>query len=217
MMNGVALKVVADEGNDVLMWSITGSVPGREWSEKVNDFVLSNLQPGAIIDYHDGIGRGTFDRTTPGSQALIQRRTAGDRWASRPVGARHGPGVLVHECQRGLDPRDRRRRPVDDLGCLAERRCRRAVRRGTTGCGAAGGRVAGVYAHPMAEYRVEAVHWDGDQRGAAHLETLLNEWAAEAWTVVSIVPTRAATSMRALVSASASADTTELAIVLTRD
>lgn len=69
----------------------------------------------------------------------------------------------------------------------------------------------------MAEYRVEAVHWDGDQRGAAHLETLLNEWAAEAWTVVSIVPTRAATSMRALVSASASADTTELAIVLTRD
>lgn len=76
MMNGVALKVVADEGNDVLMWSITGSVPGRESSEKVNDFVLSNLQPGAIIDYHDGIGRGTFDRTTPGSQALIQRRTA---------------------------------------------------------------------------------------------------------------------------------------------
>jgi hypothetical protein len=40
--------------------------------------------------------------------------------------------------------------------------------------------------------------------------------AAEGWTVTSIVPTRADTSLRAL-SAAASADTTEFAIVLERD
>jgi hypothetical protein len=68
----------------------------------------------------------------------------------------------------------------------------------------------------MARYRVESVHWDGGELGAARLTELLNGWAAEGWTVTSIVPTRADTSLRAL-SAAASADTTEFAIVLGRD
>ncbi len=69
---------------------------------------------------------------------------------------------------------------------------------------------------PMTRYRVEAVHWDGGPAGAERLGELLNGWADEGWRVRSIVPTRADTSVRAL-SASASADTTELAIVLERD
>ena len=68
----------------------------------------------------------------------------------------------------------------------------------------------------MTTYRVESVHWDGGQAGAEHLTQLLNTWAGEGWLVTSIVPTRADTSLRAL-SAAASADTTELAIVLHRD
>lgn len=68
----------------------------------------------------------------------------------------------------------------------------------------------------MATYRVESVHWDGGESGAEHLTELLNGWAAEGWTVKSIVPTRADTSLRAL-SAAASADTTEFAVVLERD
>ena len=75
-MNGAAMRIVAEEGNDILMWSITGSVPGRERPDAVNSFVLSHLAPGAIIDFHDGIGRGTFDRGTKGARALIERRTA---------------------------------------------------------------------------------------------------------------------------------------------
>ena len=67
-----------------------------------------------------------------------------------------------------------------------------------------------------AEYRVVVVHWDGQERGAAHLEDALNEWSAEGWELDFIVPTSANTSIRALVSASASADTTELAVVLRR-
>lgn len=67
-----------------------------------------------------------------------------------------------------------------------------------------------------AEYRVEAVHWDGREQGARHLQDLLNEWAADGWTLVEMVPTRADTSLRSVVAASASADTTELAVVLVR-
>jgi Domain of unknown function (DUF4177) len=63
-------------------------------------------------------------------------------------------------------------------------------------------------------YRVEVVPWDGHEKGADHLQRVLNEWAEEGWEVVSILPTTAGTSIRSFVSASASADTTEFAIVL---
>jgi peptidoglycan/xylan/chitin deacetylase (PgdA/CDA1 family) len=75
-MSGVAVRLVAEEGNDLLMWSVTGSVHGREHPTEVNAFVLSHLKPGAIVDYHDGIGRGTFDRTNAGARSLIARRNA---------------------------------------------------------------------------------------------------------------------------------------------
>ena len=69
---------------------------------------------------------------------------------------------------------------------------------------------------PVVEYRVEAVHWDGNERGPGHLQELLNDWAAEGWTLVEMVPTRADTSLRSVMGGSASADTTELAVVLVR-
>jgi hypothetical protein len=68
----------------------------------------------------------------------------------------------------------------------------------------------------VAEYRVEAVAWDGHDRGARHLERVLNEFAQEGWEVVSILPTVAGTSVRSFLPASASADTTEFAVVLRR-
>lgn len=68
----------------------------------------------------------------------------------------------------------------------------------------------------MATYRVESVHYDGGALGAQRFTDLLNGWAAEGWRVRSVVPTKADTSVRAL-AASASADTSELAVVLERD
>lgn len=65
-------------------------------------------------------------------------------------------------------------------------------------------------------YRVEVVSWDGHEQGATHLESCLNDWEAEGWDVVSILPTTAGTSVKSFVSASASADTTEFAVVLRR-
>lgn len=75
-LSGAALRYVVEEHNDLLMWSITGSVPGRETPQEVVQFIGSHLEPGAIVDLHDGIGRGTFDRWSPGARSLIARRTA---------------------------------------------------------------------------------------------------------------------------------------------
>jgi hypothetical protein len=66
------------------------------------------------------------------------------------------------------------------------------------------------------EYRVEALPWDGHDEGARHLEEQLNRFADDGWEVFSLVPTTAGTSIRSLVSANASADTTELAVVMRR-
>jgi len=68
----------------------------------------------------------------------------------------------------------------------------------------------------MVEYRVEAVGWDGHDLGASHLEDRLNDFASEGWEVVVILPTTAATSIRSLRAAVASADTSEFAVVLKR-
>lgn len=66
------------------------------------------------------------------------------------------------------------------------------------------------------EYRVEVTPWDGDGTAANHLERRLNQLASEGWRIVAILPTTAATSIRSLVAAHASADTTEFAVVLER-
>ena len=64
-------------------------------------------------------------------------------------------------------------------------------------------------------YRVEVVAWGGHEAGAAELEAALNRFSTEGWRVVAILPTTAGTSIRSLVTAQASADTTEFAVVLT--
>jgi hypothetical protein len=68
----------------------------------------------------------------------------------------------------------------------------------------------------MARYRVEAVRWEGTDKGATVLEDQLNAWADDGWELVFMIPTLADTSIRALVGA-ASAGTTEIAVVLRRD
>lgn len=69
---------------------------------------------------------------------------------------------------------------------------------------------------PSDPYRVEVVHWDGVGKGAAHLADALNRFAGDGWEVVAVAPVRAGASARALIGANASADTTELAVVLRR-
>lgn len=64
-------------------------------------------------------------------------------------------------------------------------------------------------------YRVVAAHWGGSHDGPQALEDQLNGLAEEGWELLFMIPTVADTSIRALVGA-ASADTTEVALVLQR-
>lgn len=70
--------------------------------------------------------------------------------------------------------------------------------------------------HP-GPYRVQVVAWGGHEAGAAELEAALNQFASEGWRVLAILPTTAGTSIRSLINAQASADTTEFAVVLTAE
>lgn len=71
-------------------------------------------------------------------------------------------------------------------------------------------------AEGVEEYRVERVPWDGQRHGAEHLTDALNGFAADGWSVVSVIPTKAGASAKSLVLSSGTADTTELAVVLRR-
>lgn len=75
-LTGSAMKAAASLGHDVLMYTMLGDVDGVEQPEMVRSYVVANLKPGYIIDFHDGIGRGTFDRNSAGSRGTAARRHA---------------------------------------------------------------------------------------------------------------------------------------------
>lgn len=68
----------------------------------------------------------------------------------------------------------------------------------------------------MTTYHVEVLDWDGHKHGPSHLEDKLNEYAAQGWEVVSILPTRSGTTAKSFVVSTASGETAELAVVLRR-
>lgn len=75
-LTGHALEAAARHGHDVLMYSMFGDIGGAESTAAVHDYVVSRLRPGLIIAFHDGIGRGTFDRSGPEATLLRARRHA---------------------------------------------------------------------------------------------------------------------------------------------
>lgn len=75
-VTGLVTRIAAELGQDILSWSLSGSVFDPSTSEKVRGWVVPNVQPGHIISFHDGIGRGTFDRSSGSAKDLIQRRTS---------------------------------------------------------------------------------------------------------------------------------------------
>ena len=75
-LSGVALKYAAEEHQQILLWSLNGGTGWEPDPATITNHVLSELRSGQIILFHDGIGRGTFDRTSVGARHLIRRRTA---------------------------------------------------------------------------------------------------------------------------------------------
>jgi peptidoglycan/xylan/chitin deacetylase (PgdA/CDA1 family) len=75
-LTGYALRAAAALDHDVLMYTMLGDVAGAEKPAAVRRYVVDHLKPGYVIDFHDGIGRGTFNRTSSGAKQLIARRHA---------------------------------------------------------------------------------------------------------------------------------------------
>lgn len=74
-LSGVAARYAAEAEQSILMWTINGGAHKERTSSQVRDHVVSSLKPGYIVDFHDGIGRGTFDRKAQFALDLIAERT----------------------------------------------------------------------------------------------------------------------------------------------
>ena len=73
-LTGYALRVAAQNGYDVYVWSCTRG-PGDSTSvDHVAAYVGSTVQPGDVLGLHDGIGRGTFAPRAAFARALAERR-----------------------------------------------------------------------------------------------------------------------------------------------
>jgi peptidoglycan/xylan/chitin deacetylase (PgdA/CDA1 family) len=74
ILPGLSLQICAELHQDVLMWSLNGGLPDRPTEDQLVDHILRNSFAGCVIDNHDGIGRGTFDREGRQGQSLRARR-----------------------------------------------------------------------------------------------------------------------------------------------
>lgn len=73
-LTGYALMVCARLDYDTFMWSVTRGPGGVSTPKIVAQYVATTVEPGDIVDMHDGIGRGTFDPTASFAKALAARR-----------------------------------------------------------------------------------------------------------------------------------------------
>jgi len=72
-MTGSALRIAAQQGWTVMMWSATRGDSSSDPNE-VARAVGNKVRAGDVIDMHDGIGRDTFYRNLPSAKRLRRRR-----------------------------------------------------------------------------------------------------------------------------------------------
>jgi len=71
---GNVIRAAALLDHDVMLWSATREAPTEAPAGAVADAVLRRLEPGTIVDLHDGIGRGTFNPGEAWTEELRHRR-----------------------------------------------------------------------------------------------------------------------------------------------
>ena len=92
-LSGYGLRVCAELGYDVWIWSCTRGPDGTGTTDVVSRHLATTVRPGDVIDLHDGLGRGTFQ---PGSAF------AADLAARREVEVRALPDALRRLADRGI-------------------------------------------------------------------------------------------------------------------
>jgi peptidoglycan/xylan/chitin deacetylase (PgdA/CDA1 family) len=77
-ITGALLNAAAEIGHDVAAWSVSRD-PGIGTADDdvagVRANYINGLHEGAIVIFHDGIGRSAFEVSGPDEQLLTQRRT----------------------------------------------------------------------------------------------------------------------------------------------
>lgn len=69
-----AIRLIAEHGHDIALWSVSRGGLDERSPRRVADYVVEKTGPGDIIDFHDGIGRGTFDPEGDLADELMDRR-----------------------------------------------------------------------------------------------------------------------------------------------
>jgi peptidoglycan/xylan/chitin deacetylase (PgdA/CDA1 family) len=77
-ITGALLNAAAEIGHDVAVWSVSRD-PGIGTADDdvagVRANYIDGLHEGAVVIFHDGIGRSAFEMSGPDEQLLTQRRT----------------------------------------------------------------------------------------------------------------------------------------------
>jgi peptidoglycan/xylan/chitin deacetylase (PgdA/CDA1 family) len=92
-LTGYAVLVAAELGYDIALWSVIRGPDGTSTPQAVQAYLSTTVQPGDIVDLHDGLGRGTFAPTASFARALAERRE---------VEIRALPGTLGRLADRSL-------------------------------------------------------------------------------------------------------------------
>jgi peptidoglycan/xylan/chitin deacetylase (PgdA/CDA1 family) len=94
-ITGTAMRYAAENGNDIVLWSVGRGVPGTGDARSVREHVLGEVQAGDIVLMHDGIGRETFRTNLDGPGPLRLRRD---------VEIEALPAIIEGTLERGLEP-----------------------------------------------------------------------------------------------------------------
>lgn len=73
-LSEAALRLVARNGHDIVLWSVTRGALDWRSPHRVADHIVDDTVSGSIIDLHDGIGWGTLRPTSALAHELLERR-----------------------------------------------------------------------------------------------------------------------------------------------
>jgi peptidoglycan/xylan/chitin deacetylase (PgdA/CDA1 family) len=73
-LSEAAIRLIAQHRHDIVLWSVSRGALAERSPRRVADYVIERTGPGDIIDFHDGIGRGTFDPDGDTAEVLTERR-----------------------------------------------------------------------------------------------------------------------------------------------
>ncbi|MCU1358713.1 MAG: polysaccharide deacetylase [Ilumatobacteraceae bacterium] len=75
-VNGALMQAAAEMNHDLAIWSVSrGDAAADDDVDAVRQNYIDTIHDGAIVIYHDGIGRSAWELTGPDDQLVTQRRT----------------------------------------------------------------------------------------------------------------------------------------------